>query len=235
MQHLYVMQNHLGLVKIGRSKHVELRRRRLEVADCCKIRTVKIFEGKGKIEEQIHARLQWHNAFGEWYEGGELALLEIARCLRLSRNIIWPYPLADDDEVEEWLDQLEVRREMESADKMLQRVISDMVCGPSGSNAYYRHLDGRIWMRLARFEHHEEAIYFVNEGPNGEEIYVYYDETCREKKILPFYTTELQAALSLWPELERPERWEGTVWGCCVEGLKARKLSIKAGRKTCNK
>lgn len=39
-EHLYVMQNQFGLVKIGKSVDVELRRRRLSKADNCEITLV---------------------------------------------------------------------------------------------------------------------------------------------------------------------------------------------------
>lgn len=227
MQHLYVMQNHLGLIKIGRSANAELRRRRLEVADVCEIKIIRIFEDKGNKEAKIHSRLSWYRAFGEWYYGDEIARWEISKCTGLPRNVEWPYPLADDDAIDNWLERLERRRDLESADKMLQRIITNMARGTDDTKDY-RDLDAQIWMRLTRFEHREHVIYFVEEGPNGEAVYVCYDPVTRERQIVPFFTTDLQAALSLWPDEQQPSRWDGTIWECCVGGLRARKASIKA-------
>lgn len=231
MQHLYVMQNHLGLVKIGRSVRVEQRRRTLEKADECEIRVVAVFENEGDREESIHIELEDQRLIGEWFDGDKKALKSIIKALGLTSDIVWPYPLADNDTICDWLNLVEKKRAIISADKQFQRCIREMAAMPDGDpHDHIRFHDGKIWSVLWRFEHCENTIYMVSEGNSGDIVLQGYREGYTEPEIIPLYTTSTEAALQLWPEQDRPDRWEGTAWTCCIAALQARKARINAKR-----
>jgi hypothetical protein len=229
MQHLYVMQNHLGLIKVGRSKNVEARRRRLEVADNCDIEIVALIEGCGEFEDGFHTLLRRHCLYGEWYDGDDKARKAIARLTGLSRTVKWPFALSDNDTICDWLDELlENRRERESIDKLFQRCIRDLADTPEEDRRDARWRDGKIWEMLIRFEHGERPFYSVMEGKDGQRILEGWNPVTEGTEIIPCYTTDLNAALALWPDEERPKQWDGSVRDCCVSALKARKARTKA-------
>ena len=78
-QHLYVMQNEFGLIKIGRSIAVESRRQNLQQTDRCQIEIVAVFDFWGSLEETIHLELEEFRLIGEWFAGDEEALLQSCR------------------------------------------------------------------------------------------------------------------------------------------------------------
>ena len=70
-QHLYLMQNEHGSVKIGRSVDPERRRKSIQVEDCCNVQIVGVKENWGEFEEEIHIELEslGLRIDGEWFYG----------------------------------------------------------------------------------------------------------------------------------------------------------------------
>lgn len=231
MQHLYVMQNHLGLIKIGRSINVESRRRNLEKADLCSIQIVAIFENEGHREEPVHIKLDRQRLIGEWFDGDTKSVKKIIKIVGLSPDIVWPYPIADNDEICDWLERVEEKRSLISADKEYQRCIREMAStSPENRDDGIRFYDGKIWTILWRFEHRERTIYTVDQASDGSALLIGHREGCDEPEIIPRYTSDIQGALAIWPDELRPEQWDGAIWDCCVAGLRARKTQIAQRR-----
>src|SRR5438309_1979624 len=131
MSHLYIMQNHVGFIKVGRSANVEARRRALERTDECSIAIVAIIETAGEFEETMHVNLGDHRIIGEWFEGDELCrdciAIEVEALSdaigRELPKLVWPYALAEDELADGWLARCEQHRTGVSIDKEIQRVI----------------------------------------------------------------------------------------------------------------
>ncbi len=51
-QHLYIMQNEHGFIKVGRSENPEKRRRSLEIHERCKISIVGIFSSEAILKRK---------------------------------------------------------------------------------------------------------------------------------------------------------------------------------------
>src|SRR3546814_21112199 len=69
MSRLYIMQNHVGLIKIGRTgQNVEARRRAIERDDAYTIKIVAVIEDGGDFEEIMLANLDEQQVIVEWYE-----------------------------------------------------------------------------------------------------------------------------------------------------------------------
>src|SRR3546814_17853879 len=83
MSRLYIMQNHVGLIKIGRTgQNVEARRRAIERDDACTIKIVAVIEDGGDFEEIMLANLDEHQVIGEWYDGSEMCRIDLASEVR---------------------------------------------------------------------------------------------------------------------------------------------------------
>jgi hypothetical protein len=230
MPHIYVMQNEFGLIKIGRSGRPETRRKTLEKADICDIAIVTVVELAGHREEEIHAALYDHRLIGEWFGGDDEARAAIIRVVGLCPETVWPYQLANKD-ADAWLERVEQHRWATRVDKEFQRQIHDVQRMPDRSATDdSRWDDGHIWTLIWGFEHELPAGVDVSSGKKGELILQGYCEG-KDPQPLPLYTTELEAALSIWPDEDRPEDWTGTPWECCIAALRARKAKIALRRK----
>lgn len=230
------MQNHLGFIKVGRSTRVEHRRRSLEVADECTIRLVAVVEGAGEFEETMLFNLDEHRLIGEWFEGDDLCRacveIEVASLSealgREPRKLMWPYPLADDAAADDWIKRCEDRRALVSINNAYGRQIASMKEAEPTEPDPSRYHDVALWTLLWRFERQTRTIVMPKEGKNDEEVLIGYREGWPDGDIVPYYTTDVAAALLLWPDSDRPKTWSGSAWSCCIEGLKARKTRLAA-------
>ena len=93
-----------------------------------------------------------------------------------------------------------------------------------------RWIDGSIWVLIWWFEHELAAGVAISSDKNGKPIHMGH-RAGYPIVPLPFYTTILADALSVWPDEERPQTWFGTAWECCIAGLRARKARIAERRK----
>ena len=108
-QHLYVMQNEFGCIKIGRSVDPWERRRALQHTEHCTVELVAAFEGGGEDEEAIHIHLHDHRLEGEWFDGSDEARAAVHRIFELDPSD-WKFA-HDPDGAAKWLDHLRVVRD----------------------------------------------------------------------------------------------------------------------------
>lgn len=235
MSHLYVMQNHVGFVKIGRSVRVEARRRSLETTDECTVAIVAVVEDAGDYEETILLNLNEHRLIGEWFEGDKLCrdcvAIEIeALSEALGRDppkLEWPYLLADDDATNDWIERCEGRRTIASINRQYSRIIRDMDKGEPEKPDTSRYWDVNLWTVLWRFERQMHTLVMSAKSKTGEEILIGHYEGSNIDEIVPHYTTNVAYALTLFPVNDRPTEWIGSAWNCCVTGIKARRVALR--------
>ena len=123
-QHLYVMQNEFGLIKIGRSVDVERRRLSLQSTDRCAISVVEIYAGCGDIEESIHLDMADYRFAGEWFDGSDDARADLRKLIDCDDPPIkWPYSY-NPSGAAQWLDHIRVVRNADSIRRDVYRQIS---------------------------------------------------------------------------------------------------------------
>ena len=207
---LYVVQNHLGLVKIGSSANTKVRFGRIARDDLCEVFPVAVLDGEGWREPFVHRALTKHNLVGEWYDGTDKARRAIIKAVQLRREIAWPMILADEDAVEAWLECVEARRARISDEKLYQRLIKNMEKTDSISGAAYGfHYNFKILEAIERYEGEQ----WDNFGR--------FHHTSHDT--MPSFVSDIAIAMSLWPEDARPVTWTGSAWRCCIAALKLRR------------
>lgn len=218
--HLYLMQNHLGLIKIGKAVDVERRRKCLISADRCEIQIVHVLRNRGNREREYLALLRTARRYGEWFDGDECTRKTVRGLFDLPADVAWPFPLAADDLVDAWLNQLDRIRSCTSREKLSLRVIRDMENASTPDTSW--HLNAKIWQIIWEYEqgcdpsiwHEEDGSTWVTRHSGA------------SRQPLPFFTADLRSALLVWPERCRPTAWSGDAWSCCLEGLKARRVAM---------
>jgi hypothetical protein len=227
MSHLYVMQNEFGFIKVGRSARVEQRRRTLESTNSCAIALVAVIEDGGDLEEAIHIALDEYRIIGEWFEGHDSARAAIIKAVGLPDSQAWPHAVAEDDASSKWLEKIEGRRAITAADKALRGLARDMTRYPeSQATDTIRWYDTHIWTIPLRFEKGLNTLIFSEKGEDGTLVLVGARSDMDETEIVPFYTRDVEAAMTLWPEADRPASWNGTAWDCCIAALEARRARL---------
>src|SRR5689334_17494835 len=98
------MQNEHGLIKVGQSADPEVRRRKLQTLENCRIELVLKLPRKGHREGAIHRELKRFHIDGEWFEGTEEAREAIGRSIKSGCVLDWPFAL-DEVAAALWLDQ----------------------------------------------------------------------------------------------------------------------------------
>lgn len=66
--HLYILQDEIGRVKIGRSSAIKTRVRQISNSSGLKIHIVATFGRLGSIERELHKILARHRLRGEWFK-----------------------------------------------------------------------------------------------------------------------------------------------------------------------
>ena len=230
MSDLYIMQNHLGFIKIGRSTNVQARKKSLERADQCMIAIVAVVPKAGHLEERILVDLNGQRVLGEWIAGDQhsrnlvsASVHLAARSLRRKSPLLsWRYELADDETANAWLDQCEKSRILAGIQKKFDRCIRDMRrAGMPIDIDSYRFCDGLLCGLIS------DRMYFVEADEAGEAQYTIYPDDLDQRRSLPRFTRDINAALQLWPDEDRPESWTGSAWDCCIAGLKARRARLR--------
>jgi len=207
--HLYVIQNHLGLLKIGRAGDTKARFRRIARDDLCEVIPVAIREREGWREPFAHRMLRKHNLIGEWYDGTDKARRAVIRAIPLHRHTEWLVSLGELGAIEAWHDRVRINRQVISARKLYQRVIQHM--SHHGPHDAFDLEHYKIWEIMERYE----------AGRNERDFNLIRLEYSHD--IMPKFTTDIEAAMSLWPDDARPAMWHGSAWDCCVEALKIRR------------
>lgn len=227
MDHLYVMQNEFGFIKIGRSNRVEQRRRALEKTDLCSIRLVASFDDHGHLEEALHLTLDEHRLIGEWFYGDAPARAAIIAAMGLPAGQIWPYPETATVKANGWLDRLEDERANRASIREFGRLALEMERHPCQSDKT-RFYDVQIWTVLTRGLHRVNTVVESKVGRDGVCILVGHRSDSDAKEPLPFYTRDIDAALAVWPVVSRPDAWSGMAWDCCIDGLRAQRDSLSS-------
>lgn len=230
MSDLYVMQNHVGLIKIGHSLYVEARRKAIEKTHGCTIELVAIVNGAGDREKGIHHALDQFRCLGEWFDGIDEAKKAIIGELGLDPETVWPIPLASAEVVDSWLSSLSEKMFQTHRYKETQKLIREMTTfGPPANDASCRALEARIFGVYWRFVRCRTGGVDVSSDIEGNPIYtgVQVDENGQwVAEAVPSYLSQMEAALSLWPEDERPLIWDGHLWDCCIAALMAQKILL---------
>ena len=216
------MQNHLGLIKVGQSSNVEMRRSRIQRDDLCHTHIIAVAKDKGSKEQLLLRRLSATQIIGEWHDGDEETRILITQFFRLKR-LRWQFELAPDDQIDSWIDRIELRRTMISREKLTQRFIKKM------QNFYDSELE-----RTSRFgdwkigqiiyEYDEDRSYFTMPAANGNVIVLLDDD--KTGFPLALYTSTIEGALQTFPAHKKPNYWEGSAWDCCIHGLIARREAM---------
>lgn len=231
MSLLYVMQNHVGLIKIGRSVSVVARRKAIEATHRCQVSLVAVIKDAGNWEEAIHAALDDFRIIGEWFDGTDQAREAVVIEVGLDPGIEWPIALADNEAVNSWLEALSERMLFITRDKDIQKVIREMTNNPPAVDTEYRWEEVRLYTTYWQSICEQSAVVSVSSDDNDCVIYTgirRVDGADTIEDPLPNYFTCMDAALSLWPASCRPSVWEGSARDCCIAGLKAHQALLKS-------
>ena len=192
MSHLYIMQNHVGFIKVGRSTNVGVRLRSLERTDDCSIAIVAVIEDAGDFEETMLLNLDAHRLIGEWFEGDELCrecmateVEELSKVLgRSPPRLSWPYALTSEEQTNEWIDRCEDRRIVASINRDYGRHLRAMREDRTSAHDPMRYRDIGLWTLLWRFEWQLGTIISSTKGREGEEVLVGYREGWPEGEVV---------------------------------------------------
>lgn len=230
------MQNHVGLIKIGRTgQPVEARRRAIERDDACTIKIVAVVEDGGDFEEVMLSNLEEHQVIGEWYDGSEMCRIDLASevsalCEALhcdAPTLDWPYNLANQETIESWLMECEQRRIAASVVRQYSRVIRRLKNWNSEHVDELRYRDTEIWTTLYRFERQMGTMALNDTTSTGERLLIgHYSNGPESGMVIPKYVEDVIAALSLFPTPTRPIAWGGSIVSCCIAAIEARRTFI---------
>ena len=218
-QHLYLMQNCHGLLKIGRSIDVERRRKALEIEEKCRIEVVAIKEGWGDFEEITHIDLDAFRIEGEWFRGDEVARDLIIAVLDLPDDTTFPFAL-NEAAANEWLDSVTAWRDERALQRHFRRQIDMMKSSGKPLGDADRYIFQTIWLDARgnnwtyRYNSRKKC-YFIDRK-DGSPL-----------EPLPRYTSEVEAALSLWRDEERPTVWTGSAYECCIAAFEAELVHLR--------
>lgn len=219
---LYVMQNSYGLIKIGRSAEPENRRRALQSREECRIQIVAIVPGEGLNEEYFHYQLRDYWIEGEWFEGSKEARAAITNLLEL-KEVTWPFKL-DETGSRKWLSSFKVSRVKRKLIRQFEREIR--ILGEEDGS--HRLADVGIWwlIHYGELKRDPADLHALRARKPGEQDYELVENGKRTGRAIPFYTDDIAAAMTLWPDEHRPAVWEGSARDCCIAALKARKAFL---------
>jgi hypothetical protein len=218
-QHLYVMQNEFGCIKVGRSVDPWQRRLNLRQTEHCRVELIAAFEGGGEDEEAIHVELDAFRLEGEWFDGGEAARGSIQRIFGLE-PLEWKYA-HDVSGAAEWLNHLRVVRGANYIRNAITREIGLLRRATEASWVY----DGAIFSccHLAKTG---DRAWVVVEKRGGETVNIWSNSDTGKQEISPAYTASLTAALLAWPAELRPADWSGSPIECCTAALVALRAQL---------
>lgn|GEM_PF-6047419 len=223
-QHLYVMQNEFGCIKVGRSVDPWQRRHSLRQSEHCQVELIIAVEGGGEDEEAIHYRLRKHHLVGEWFNGTNATRNAVAKEFQ-PLALDWKFR-HDPEGAAEWLDHFQVVRKADANKKWITSEIGIMRGLPE---PHYIH-DGAVFSISYFYRNGEQAIVSVGRV-DGRSTYIWHHPVTGERIAVPEYTSNLALALTAWPDDARPASWEGTAPECCIEALRAiRRMMPKVPR-----
>lgn len=213
-QHLYVMQNEFGCIKIGRSVDPWQRRINLRQSEHCCVELIAAFEGGGEEEEAIHIELDRFRLEGEWFDGADDARTAIEHIFGADK-LQWQFA-HDPAGAGKWLDHLSVVRNAAYIRRALSKEITRLRQATEPSWV----LDGGVFWSRYLGETGNWTMIMV-EKRKGRTVNVWHNPATNKQEVLPAYTSSVEEALLAWPDDLRPATWEGTAFECCIAALDA--------------
>lgn len=221
-QHLYVMQNEHGCIKIGRSVDPWQRRLMLRQTEHCYVELIAAFEGGGEDEEVIHLALDSFRLEGEWFEGTDAARAAIAKVFSQD-SLEWRFK-HDPDRAAKWLDHLRVVRESNYIRKAIARQIGLL---RAASEPSWIHDGAVFWCRYLAETGNAVMISVEKDKKNDcQTVNVWFNPRTKKREVIPSYTSSVDLALLAWPDDFRPISWEGSAIECCIAALVAMKAQL---------
>lgn len=225
MSHLYIIQNHLGLIKIGKTRQLKIRLGRIERDDLCTVQLVSLHQDKGDEEQKYLSHFEPYRLVGEWLDGHDRARKDIADHLCSGPATQWPFQPASDSKIAKWLDEVEAKRSAISKAKLSQRFIRKMENFYERDGSWNLHCDWKIGQIIWEYDEEHSYQTIPQKIDSIDTTLVSFGDVDLRFP-LPKFTANISDALLTWPESERPQRWSGTAWDCCIEGLKARRNNM---------
>lgn len=218
-QHLYVMQNEFGCIKVGRSVDPWARQYALRQTERCQVELVIAVEGGGEDEEGIHYSLRKHHLVGEWFAGTDAARKAVVKEFR-PLTLEWKFD-HDPEGAAEWLDHLRVVRAAYSTRMGITREISILTTAAEPSEVYDYSL-----LRIFHYAKAGEDAVIVRQWQRPNKPLAWQNPATGEVEPIPAYSGNVDVALSAWPDDVRPETWDGTAIECCIAALRAIRLRL---------
>ena len=222
LQTLYVLQNEFGLIKIGRSVHLNRRLRALERQEECAIQIVAALPECGHLEEPTHIALAEHAIEGEWFDGSDVTRTAIAAALPDVKTWIWPYA-HDPLRAQQWLESFLGRRDAKAEVRLFRRIL----------DAHLRPVKPGAWADVA--VHQLMTLFDTGELPNamvareGEEtVAVFWETGSQKRRRVPTYSTDLALAASLWPKEIAPLGCDQSALENCIAAMELRLEALRA-------
>lgn len=122
-QHLYVLQDSTGRIKIGRSGDPERRCRDLQNSSGRKITLVLVLEMRGDDEQRVLASSAEHRVYGEWFINSEGSRRDISAAIGVA--IEWPLP--PQRYIAAWREEIQNRDARAAVDAAVARIASGQV------------------------------------------------------------------------------------------------------------
>ena len=214
-QDLYVMQNQFGLIKIGRSLDIRQRCTTLQFSERCKIKVVAVYSKCGDLEESIHFRVKEHRLAGEWFNGTELARNAIMTALGDDEPVDWPY-LYDAERAQSWLNHLAALRQADYVRRAIYRQERILVLSDGPHEVHDYSVLGAVHFAL-----YGQPLEMTYARVGGNLVRHWRNVETGKFEPIPTYTSDIEAALTIWPADVRPTNWNGTAMDCCIEALRA--------------
>lgn len=225
-QHLYVMQNEFGCIKVGRSVNPWHRRLSLRQTEHCRVELIAAFEGGGEDEEAIHIALDRFRLEGEWFSGANDARMAIEHIFGAD-PMEWQFE-HDPTGAEKWLDHLRVVRDAAYIRRELSRSMARL---RTATEASWVHDGSIFWCRY--LAETGNSVMIMTDKQKGNTVNVWHNPATKKREVLPAYTSTVEEALLAWPEDLRPTLWEGTPFECCIAALDAVRTRLpKVTRRT---
>lgn len=211
-QDIYVAQNEHGLIKIGRAMWIAERIRGLRRSERCELHLVTVLANSGHREEEFHIRLDKHRLHGEWFNGNKTARSAVERVMKI-KGVTWPIK-HDPTGAFLWHHYMLRVRLVEAVKRDIYRHYTTL----RGSQGPHWAHDLGIYASMERARKELRLDGRSGEQPSTHGII--------ERPPIPAYTSDVAAALTIWPAEVRPSEWTGTAMECCIEGLKAYRAGI---------
>lgn len=218
-QHLYVMQNEYGCIKIGRS--IDPWKRRLDLCrtECCQVELIAAFEKSGEDEEVIHVELESFRLEGEWFDGVENARRAIEYIFGID-PAEWKFA-HDPNGADQWINHLRVVRDASYIRRALSREIGILRTATGPSWVY----DSSIF-QCRHLAETGKRVGVLASKRKGQTVCVWYNSDTKNEEVVPAYTARVEEALLAWPDKLRPETWQGSPIECCIAALNAIRLGL---------